>query len=252
MGTSGTIWLKSAAEIDKMRASGKLLRAVFNELEKHISPGVTTGELDRIAHKLIVDAGAKPAFLGYHGFPATLCTSVNEEIVHGFPGKRHLAEGDVVSIDCGLFLEDWCSDSAKTYPIGKVSDEVAQLLKVTQESLYAGIAVLKPDVRLGTLSAAIQAAIDPHGYGIVREYTGHGIGREMHEAPQVLNYGKTDTGMRLKAGTVIAIEPMVNIGTGKTKTLADGWTVISADKSVSAHFEHTVAITEDGPVILTA
>ena len=252
MATSNTIELKSARELEKMRRSGILVRSVFNELEKHLVPGVTTAELDRMARRMIEDAGARPAFLGYHGFPATLCTSVNEEVVHGIPGKRRLLDGDIVSIDCGLFLEGFCSDTAKTYAIGTVDPNVLELLRVTEESLYKGIEVLRPEVRLGTLSHTIQATIEPHGFGVIREYTGHGIGRAMHEPPQVPNFGKADTGMRLRAGMVLAIEPMVALGTWKTRTLADGWTVVTADGTPSAHFEHTVAITDDGPVILTA
>jgi methionyl aminopeptidase len=249
---SGNIEIKSAQEIAQMREAGALLRSVFDHIARLVVPGVTTAELDRAARSLIEEAGAVPAFLGYHGYPATLCTSVNDEVVHGIPSRRQLCEGDIISIDCGLILRGFYSDAASTYPVGAVSAEARSLLEVTEQSLHAGIAVMRPGTRLGTLSHAIQSVIEPHGFGIVREYTGHGIGRAMHEPPQVPNYGKPDTGIRLRAGMVLAIEPMVNIGTWRTRTLDDDWTVVSADGSLSAHFEHTIAITDDGPRILTA
>jgi methionyl aminopeptidase len=243
--------LKTKSEIAKMRESGKLLNQVFNELSPHIVPGVSTAELDQVARKCIEDGGARPAFLGYHGFPATLCTSVNSEIVHGIPNKKPLKEGDVVSVDCGLVLGGFYSDHAITFPVGEISSEAKRLLQITEESLYEGIKCMYPDARIGTVSAAIQKHIEDAGFSVVRDYTGHGIGRAMHEPPQVLNYGKADTGFRLRTGLVLAIEPMVNLGTWKTETLDDGWTVVTADGSLSAHFEHTVAVTDDGPVILT-
>jgi methionyl aminopeptidase len=252
MNADRPIEVKNAAELRKMREAGKLLRSVFDEVEKRVAPGVTTAELDHLARKLIEAAGAVPAFLGYHGYPATLCTSVNEQVVHGIPGKRRLKDGDILSIDCGLVLGGFYSDAAKTYGIGEVAERTCELLRVTEESLYKGIAAMTVDTRLGTVSHTIQRHIEPHGFGIVREYTGHGIGRAMHESPQVPNFGKADEGMRLMPGLVLAIEPMVNLGTWKTRTLDDGWTVVSADGSPSAHFEHTIAVTADGPVILTA
>lgn len=245
------IELKSAAEIKKMRESGKLLRQVFNELEKSIKPGVSTAELDAIAFKLIKGAGARPAFLGYHGFPATLCTSVNEEIVHGIPNDRPLQEGDIVSIDCGLILGGFYSDSATTYGVGKISDEAEKLLRITKESLDIAISHMNVGTRIGTVGAAVQKHAEDAGFSVVRDYTGHGIGRNMHEPPQVPNFGKPDTGFKLRSGLVLAVEPMVNVGTWKTETLDDQWTVITADNSLSAHFEHTIAITDDGPVVLT-
>lgn len=249
---SSRIEIKSPKEIDLMRAAGKLLRAVFSELEKAVQPGVTTGELDQLARKLIEEAGAIPAFLGYQGYPATLCTSVNEEIVHGIPGKRQLREGDIVAIDCGLILGGFYADCAYTYPVGKVAPLAARLIEVTRRALEAGISEMRPANRLGTLSAAIQKVVEDAGFSVVREYTGHGIGRALHEPPQVLNFGTPGTGLRLRAGMVFAIEPMVNVGTWKTRVLDDDWTVVTADGSLSAHFEHTVAVTENGPLVLTS
>lgn len=249
---SNKVELKTAAEIEKMRTAGKLLRQVFNEVAKMVAPGVTTADLDRRARKLIEDAGARPAFLGYHGFPATLCTSVNEEIVHGIPSDRELLDGDIVSVDCGLVLQGFYSDTATTFAVGEISAKAQKLLKVTEESLYKAIEQMHVGTRIGTVSHAVQKHAEAQGFSIVRDYTGHGIGRAMHEAPQVPNYGRPDTGFKLVPGLVIAVEPMVNIGTYKTITLADNWTVVTADDSLSAHFEHTIAITEDGPQILTA
>ncbi|MCX7624967.1 MAG: type I methionyl aminopeptidase [Candidatus Sumerlaeaceae bacterium] len=249
---SSRIEIKSPKEIQRMSAAGKLLRAVFLELEKAIQPGITTGELDQLARRLIEDAGAIPAFLGYQGYPATLCTSVNEEIVHGIPGRRVLRMGDIVAIDCGLILGGFYADSAYTYPVGDVTPVAARLIEVTRCALNAGINEMRPDNRLGTLSAAIQKVVEDAGFSVVREYTGHGIGRALHEPPQVLNFGTPGTGLRLRPGMVFAIEPMVNVGTWKTRVLDDDWTVVTADGSLSAHFEHTVAVTENGPLVLTA
>jgi methionyl aminopeptidase len=246
------IELKSPAELEKMRTAGKLLRQVYNEVAKLIAPGVTTADLDRKARSLIEGAGARPAFLGYHGFPATLCTSVNDEVVHGIPSERALLEGDVVSVDCGLVLNGFYSDTAHTFAVGKITPEAEKLLRVTEESLYKAIEKMTVGTRIGTVSYAVQEHVEREGMAIVREYTGHGIGRAMHEPPQVPNFGKPDTGFRLQAGLVIAIEPMVNLGTWRTETLDDEWTVVTADGSLSAHFEHSIAVTPEGPVILTA
>lgn len=247
------IEIKSASEIQKMRAAGVLLRSVLDQVVEAVAGGVSTAELDKIARTLIETAGALPAFLGYHGFPATLCTSLNEQVVHGIPSPRVvLREGDIISIDCGLILDGYYADKATTVAVGVVSDEVKRLLRVTQESLEVGIAEMIPGNRIGTLSAAIQRHVEGAGFSVVREYTGHGIGRAMHEPPQVPNFGIPDTGLRLKPGMVLAIEPMVNAGTWKTRTLEDDWTVVTADGSLSAHFENTVAVTEQGPLVLTA
>jgi len=252
MNERSRIEIKTPREIEKMREAGKLLREVFRVLEANVRPGITTGELDQIAYKLIRDAGALPAFLGYHGYPATLCTSVNEEIVHGIPGKRILKEGDIIAIDCGLILGGFYADSAYTFPVGSVSEIAHRLIEVTRNALEAGIREMRPDNRLGTLSAAIQKVVEDAGFSVVREYTGHGIGRAMHEPPQILNFGVAGTGLRLRPGMVFAIEPMVNVGTWKTRVLDDDWTVVTADGSLSAHFEHTIAVTDEGPLVLTA
>ncbi len=245
------IEIKSPADIQKMRVAGKLLREVFNEVSSMVAPGVTTADLDRKARSLIESAGARPAFLGYHGFPATLCTSVNEEVVHGIPSNRKLLDGDIVSVDCGLVLDGFYSDTATTFAVGEISAEARKLLKITEQSLYKAIEKMTVGTRIGTVSHAVQDYAEAEGYGVVREYTGHGIGRSMHEPPQVPNFGHPDTGFRLQAGLVIAIEPMINIGSWHTETLEDEWTVVTADGSLSAHFEHTIAVTEDGPFILT-
>jgi len=249
---SRKVELKTLAEIQKMRTAGKLLRQVFNEVAAMIAPGVTTADLDRKARSLIEGAGARPAFLGYNGFPGTLCTSVNEEVVHGIPSNRELLDGDIVSVDCGLVLDGWYSDTATTFGVGEISPKAEKLLRVTRESLEKGIEQMVVGARIGTVSNAIQRHAESHGFTLVREYTGHGIGRAMHEAPQVPNFGRPDTGFKLQAGLVIAVEPMVNVGVWQTVTLDDGWTVITADDSLSAHFEHTIAITEEGPLVLTA
>ncbi len=251
MGLRRNSYLKTPAEIEKMRKAGKLLRSVFNELAAYVKPGVTTAALDKIAREVIEKGGAKPAFLGYKGFPATLCTSVNEEIVHGIPGPRILVDGDIVSIDCGLILDGFFSDSATTYPVGTVSSEAQKLIDVTKESLQQAINAMVVGARLGTVGYAVQKYVEDHGFSVVRDYSGHGIGRAMHEEPQIPNHGPADQGIRLKAGHVLAVEPMVNVGTWKTILLEDEWTVITADEKMSAHFEHTIAITDDGPDVLT-
>lgn len=246
------ILVKSAAEIAKMRVSGIALRQVHDAVKAVVRPGATTMDLERAAEAKVNELGAKAAFKGYHGFPAVLCTSVNNEVIHGIPNdKRVLHEGDVVSVDCGVVVDGFYSDCAVTYPVGKLSPAVEKLLRVTEASLYAAIDQALVGGRLFDISYAVQQMCESQGYGVVREFVGHGIGKSMHEDPQLPNYGTPGKGPRLKAGMVLAIEPMINAGSADVKVLEDGWTAITLDGSVSAHFEHTVAITKDGPVILT-
>jgi methionyl aminopeptidase len=246
------IQIKSAAEIEKMRVSGIALRKVHNAVKAAVKPGATTMDLENAAEAVVKELGAKAAFKGYHGYPAVLCTSVNHEVIHGIPSaKRVLKEGDVVSVDCGVVVDGYYSDAAVTHPVGKISAAAEKLLRVTEASLYAAIDKAVVGGRLFDISWAVQSMCEAEGYGIVREFVGHGIGRNMHEDPQLPNFGNPGKGPRLKAGMVLAIEPMINIGTADVKVLEDGWTAITLDGSLSAHFEHTVAITKDGPRILT-
>jgi methionyl aminopeptidase len=246
------ILIKSEAEIEKMRVSGIALRKVHEAVKSAVRVGATTMDLERAAAAKVEELGVKAAFLGYHGYPAVLCTSVNNEVIHGIPNdKRVLHEGDVVSVDCGVIVDGYYSDAAVTHPIGKISPAVEKLLRVTEASLYAAIDRALVGGRLFDISHAVQEICEAEGYGVVREFVGHGIGKSMHEDPQVPNYGDAGKGPRLKAGMVLAIEPMINIGSAEVKVLEDGWTAITVDGSVSAHFEHTVAITKNGPVILT-
>ena len=244
---------RSLAELEKMRAAGKLVGQVLTALAAKVAPGVTTGDLDVIAEGLIVDAGAIPAFKGYHGYPATICASVNDEVIHGIPsGQRVLNAGDIISIDVGAALGGYYGDSAVTLAVGPVSEDAATLLRVTEESLYKAIEVVKPGGRISDVGHAVQKHVEAHGFSVVREFVGHGIGQQMHEEPQVPNYGEPGRGPRLAEGMVLAIEPMVNAGKPQVKVLSDGWTAVTRDHSLSAHFEHTVAVTADGPWILTA
>jgi methionyl aminopeptidase len=244
---------KTPEQLEKMFRAGQALAEVVKAIRDRIRPGVTTKELDDLAHKMITDLGGTPSFLGYLGFPASICASPNEVIVHGFPNTRELEEGEIISVDVGMILDGWHADTAYTYPIGDVSEDVRRLLKVTEESLHAGIAQCRPGKRLYDISYAIQEVVEDAGFSIVREYAGHGIGREMHEGGvQVPNYGDPGHGPVLESGMVFAIEPMVNMGGWKTRALADGWTVVTHDGSLSAHFEHTVAVTPKGPHVLTA
>ncbi|MEA5074855.1 MAG: type I methionyl aminopeptidase [Coriobacteriia bacterium] len=242
---------KSPAEIEVMREAGRITARALDAVSSAVRPGITTADLDAIAEDVIVKAGARPAFKGYHGFPATLCTSVNDEVVHGIPGDRVLREGEIVSVDCGAIVDGYYGDSARTFPVGQVSDEATRLLDVTRRSLEAGIARCRPGMRLYDVSAAVQEVAEAAGFSVVREYVGHGIGRSMHEDPQVPNYGKAGTGPTLRTGMVLAIEPMINAGAADVRSLDDGWTVITVDGAMSAHFEHTVAVTENGPLVLT-
>jgi methionyl aminopeptidase len=242
-----------AEEIEAIARSGRILAALYRVLPERVVPGVTTAELDRFAEDFVRShEGAEPAFKGLYGFPATLCTSVNHEVVHGIPThRRKLAEGDVVSVDCGVKLNGYYSDAANTYAVGEVAEEIAELLKITEASLHRGIAEARPGQRLGDVGAAIQELADEKGYGVVRELVGHGVGLKPHEEPQVPNYGKRGKGLKLVEGMVLAIEPMFNLGVPGVRTLPDRWTVVTADRKVSAHFEHTVAVTAGGPRILT-
>ncbi len=243
--------MKSAEDFEKMKVAGAVVAAVHAAVREAVAPGVTMLELDAVAHEVVRKADCRSSFLGYHGFPATICASPNEVIVHGIPDGYKLRDGDIVSIDAGAIYDGWHGDAAFTMAIGDVSDEAKQLIEVTEQGLWAGIAAARPGNRLGDVGAAVSAVAAPHGYGVVREYIGHGIGRQMHEAPDVPNYGKPGRGLKLKAGMAIAIEPMFNLGTAETSVLEDGWTVITQDGKLSAHWEHTVLITEEGPVVST-
>jgi methionyl aminopeptidase len=245
------IILKSPREIEIMREVGQMVYAVHQELAKAIAPGVTTAELDALAESLIRKLGGTPTFKGYHGFPASICASVNEEVVHGIPGKRKLQEGDIIAIDLGITYKGYVGDSAYTHPVGKVSPENMRLLDVTRTALEKAIEQCYPGKRLGDIGHAVQSYVEAHGFSVVRDFVGHGIGANMHEDPQVPNFGLPGTGKELKPGMVLAIEPMVNAGSWEVKVLADNWTVVTVDRSNSAHFEHTVAITEHGPLVLT-
>ncbi len=245
------IELKTNRQLEKMREAGRIVAETLNLLKKAVQAGITTQELDRLAEDFIRKCGAKPAFKGYNGFPATLCTSVNEEVVHGIPGPRKLQTGDIISIDCGAVIDGYFGDAALTLPVGTVDPELQQLLKVTEESLILGIGQAKMGYRLQDISHAVQTHVEGRGFSVVRDYVGHGIGQAMHEEPQIPNFGRPGRGPRLEAGMVLAIEPMVNLGTCEVQTLEDHWTVVTRDRKHSAHFEHTVAITRNGPEILT-
>jgi methionyl aminopeptidase len=234
-----------------MRAAGHIVAQVLERLSEMVEPGITTLDLDDEAERMIRAAGAIPTFKGYRGYPKSICASINEEVVHGIPGKRKLREGDIIGIDCGATYLGYVGDAAITVPIGEVSEPVKRLLDATEKSLYRAIDQCRVGNRLGDVSHAVQSFVEPLGFSVVRNYCGHGVGRAMHEEPQVPNYGRAGTGPLLREGLVIAIEPMVNLGHHEVKQLADGWTVITMDGRPSAHFEHTVAITEEGPRILT-
>jgi len=243
--------LKQPDEIDKSRASNRIVAEVLNVLREKVKPGVTTRELDKIAEGVTEKRGARPAFKGYRGYPYSLCASVNEEVVHGMPSNRVLVEGDIVGLDFGVCYQGLYGDSAITLPVGRVSEQATRLMQVTEQSLYSAIHQACDGNRLGDISAAVQETVETAGYSIVRDFVGHGIGKSMHEDPQIPNFGKKGRGIELKKGMILAIEPMVNAGKYKVKILSDGWTVITADGSLSAHFEHSVAITDNGPEILS-
>jgi len=242
---------KSRKEIDKMRAAGQLVGTVLQELRKMALPGVTTLEINDAADKMIRDGGAYPTFKGYNGFPYSICASVNEQVVHGFPSKYELREGDIFSIDVGATLDGFVGDTATTVPVGRVSDELWKLLRVTRQCLELAIDKCRAGNHLGDIGYAVQQHAESHGYSVVRDYVGHGIGRRMHEDPQIPNYGIPGKGPKIRAGYVFAVEPMINIGSHHTKTLKDGWTVVTLDGKPSAHVEHTIAVTEEGPEVLT-
>ena len=243
--------VKTREEIEELRISALKVGDTLAEVAKLIKPGVTTGHLDKIAEEYIRDMGCIPAFKGYCGYPASLCISVNDVVVHGIPGKLELKEGDVVSVDCGVICNGWVGDSAYSFALNGVSEEVKQLLQVTKQSLYLGIEKCRIGQRIGDLSNQIQTYCESFGYGVVRELCGHGLGRKMHEEPSVANYGRKGTGPKFREGMVIAIEPMINMGTWQVDWLDDDWTVVTRDGSLSAHYENTVLITENGPVLLT-
>lgn len=245
------IILKSNDEITLMKKAGKIVGETLLLLEKEVKPGVTTAELDMMAEEFITKHGAKPSFKGLYGFPSSLCISVNEQVIHGFPGAYVLNEGDIVSVDCGACINGFHGDAARTFPVGNISKEAQRLIDVTRDSFFKGIEYAKVGNRLSDISHEIQSYVEAAGFSVVRDFVGHGIGRNVHEDPNVPNFGKSGRGPKLQEGMVLAIEPMVNSGTYKVKTLKDGWTVVTADNSLSAHYENTVAILSDGPEILT-
>src|SRR5574342_60032 len=246
------IELKSRDEVEHIREASLLVHGVLEELARAVAPGVTTAELDRLAEARTRERGAVPAFKGYHGYPASLCISVNDEVVHGIPSPdRVLRAGDIVGLDFGVVLRGFYGDAARSVPVGAVSPAARRLLSTTREALDRAIAAATPGARLGDVGAVVQGLVESRGYSVVREFVGHGIGRRLHEPPQVPNFGVAGTGVRLRPGMVLALEPMVNAGGPEVVTLEDGWTAVTADGSLSAHFEHTVAVTEDGPEILS-
>jgi methionyl aminopeptidase len=249
---SGGGQLKGAEEIALMRRAGRVVWEILQEMAGMAKPGVSTLDIDRVAERLIREKGAKPAFKGYKGFPACVCISVNEEVVHGIPSKKRiLRDGDILSLDFGVVLDGWYGDSAITVPVGRIEPQAQRLIDVTRAAMHAGIEAIQPGARLHDIGHAVQALVERNGFSIVRDFVGHGIGRRLHEDPQVPNYGDAGTGPRLKPGMVLAIEPMVNAGSPDVQVLEDGWTAVTADGQLSAHFEHTVAVTERGHEILT-
>jgi methionyl aminopeptidase len=244
------ITIRSAQELLKLEEASRIVLETLDVVEKAVAPGVTTEELDRIAESVIKKRGARPAFVGYRGYPKTLCTSINDEVVHGIPGKRTLREGDILGIDCGAVAGGYYGDAARTVPVGRVDAEKAKLLEVTRKALLAGIAAARPGSRVSDIGAAVEAVALVHGYGVVRDFVGHGVGTALHEEPQIPNYGPGGRGSLLRAGMVLAIEPMFNLGRAEVSVDSDGWTVRTRDKSTSAHFEFTIALEPEGAVIL--
>ncbi len=245
------IFLKSRDEVEQLRRSNRIVAEVLARMAEVVAPGVSTGELDRIAEEMIRAAGAEPAFPTVPGYRHTLCVSVNEQVVHGIPGDRALAEGDIVSIDCGVLLDGFFGDHAWSFPVGAVDDEARRLLATGEEALTRAVAACRVDNRLHDISAAVEGCANEAGYGVVRDYVGHGIGRSLHEEPQVPNVGEAGTGLKLRRGLVVALEPMLNEGTHEVEVERDGWTVVTKDRKRSVHFEHSVAVMEDGPEILS-
>ena len=244
--------LKNAGEIDRMRAAGRIVAEILDALETKVAPGVSTWDLDQLAERLIHEKGARPAFKGYRGFPAVLCTSLNHEVVHGIPSRtRKLAEGDLMKLDFGVSVEGFYGDAARTVLVGKVSDEARRLSEATRDSLEAGILAIRPGNRVGDIGHAVQSHVEPLGFSVVRDFVGHGIGRKLHEAPQVPNYGRPGTLESLRPGMVLAVEPMVNAGTEAVDVLDDGWTAVTMDGRLSAHWEHTILVTDTGHEVLT-
>ncbi len=249
------IVIKNSPEIETMREAGRVNALVLKTVREMVRPGITTQELDSVAEELIRENGGKPAFKNYPGpypYPATLTISINEELVHGIPGKRKLKEGDLISVDCGTVFNGFVADSAFSMGVGEISPQAQQLLEVTEKALYLGIEKMRPGNRVGDVSATIQQFVEGYNFHVPREYTGHGVGRDMHEGPLVPNFGVSGRGIPLRPGITVALEPMVMVGTQRTRVLEDQWTVISADRSLTAHFEHSVAVTENEPIILTA
>ena len=245
------IIIKNDKEINLMRKAGKIVAETLLVVEKNIKPGITTAELDRIAEEFITKHGAKPSFKGLYGFPASLCISVNEQVVHGIPGRYVLKEGDIVSVDCGAMIDGYHGDAARTFAVGNISEEAQKLIEVTKESFFKGLEAAKGGNNLTDISNEIQKYIEASGFSVVRDFVGHGIGKDLHEDPEVPNFGRPGRGPKLVTGMALAIEPMVNVGSHRVKTLGDDWTVITSDKSLSAHYENTVIILPDGPEILT-
>jgi methionyl aminopeptidase len=243
---------RSQRELERLRAANLLVAQILEVLKDLVVPGITTAKLDEVAERAVLDAGAVPAFKGYHGYPATICASVNEQVVHGIPSERALVDGDIISIDLGVLLEGYYGDAAVTVPVGRVSSEAAVLLKVTEQSLWKGIEKVTVGSRVSDISHAVQQHVEAHGFSVVREFVGHGVGTALHEEPQIPNYGDPGRGPRLAEGMVLAIEPMVNVGKPAVRVLSDGWTAVTRDGSLSAHFEHTVAVSASGPMVLSA